>query len=233
MSLDGPLVLPRLYAILDADLLVRRGISVKSFASQMRDAGVTLLQYRDKTGPPQQILSNAKIISEVFAGSECMLILNDRADLAKLAGWDGVHVGQGDLSPAGARGVMGVKAAPGIIGISTHNEMQLRAADASGADYIAVGPVFTTGTKENSDPVVGLDGVKLARSLTSKPLVAIGGITRENAASVIAAGADSVAVISDLLGNSGDLLPQGGELLSTAADDTPEKSARDFMLRLR
>jgi len=210
------LTLSRFYVILDADFMAHRGVSVQWFAQQMRDAGVTLLQYRDKHGSPQQILNNAAIISEVFAGVDCTLILNDRADLAKLAGWHGVHVGQDDLSSAGARAVLGADA---VVGISTHNEVHLRAANASDANYIAIGPVFATGTKENPDPVVGLDGVLMARNLTEKPLVAIGGITRANAAGVIAAGADSVAVISDLL--------------PTGAGETPEKSARDFLSLLR
>jgi thiamine-phosphate pyrophosphorylase len=208
--------LPRLYAILDADLLSQLGVSIQSFAIQMRDAGVTLLQYRDKHGDPQTILKNAAMVREVFVGVDCMLILNDRADLAKLAGWDGVHLGQEDLSPASARGLLGGNS---IIGVSTHNEIQLKEAASSDADYIAIGPVFVTGTKENPDPVVGLEGVRHARSETSKPFVAIGGITRENAASVIAAGADSVAVISDLL-------PKG-------PGEAPQKSAQDFLLLLR
>jgi len=106
-----------------------------------------------------------------------------------------VHVGQEDLSPAGTRRVIGPDR---ILGVSTHNPEQLQQADASAADYLAIGPVFGTSSKENPDPVVGLDGVRRARSLTKKPLVAIGGITRENARRVIEAGADSVAVISDL-----------------------------------
>jgi thiamine-phosphate pyrophosphorylase len=122
--------------------------------------------------------------------------MNDRADLCLAAGFDGVHVGQEDLSPEGARRVIGLDL---ILGVSTHNPEQLREADWSFVDYIAFGPVFATSSKENPDPVVGISGVRQARALTSKPLVAIGGITRQNARSVIDAGADSVAVISDLL----------------------------------
>ena len=208
------LTLPRLYAIADAGLLARKNISLVSFATEMRDAGVTLLQYRDKAGTPRQILDNAAAIKEIFAGIDCMLVLNDRADLAKLAGWHGLHIGQEDLSPSGARNVLGDEA---ILGVSTHNEAQLLDADAGEADYIAVGPIFATNSKENPDPVVGLDGLRRARALTKKPLVAIGGITRQNMASVIAAGADSVAVISDLMPH----------------DESPQKSARDFLLHLR
>jgi len=128
---------------------------------------------------------------------KAQLIMNDRADLCLAANFDGVHVGQDDLSPAAVRSIIGDKL---ILGVSTHNPEQVRAADITVADYIAVGPVFETGSKLNPDPVIGLEGVRRARSLTSKPVVAIGGITRQNCRSVLDAGADSVAVISDLLG---------------------------------
>jgi thiamine-phosphate pyrophosphorylase len=124
------------------------------------------------------------------------LIVNDRADLALAAGWDGVHVGQDDLSPAGARRVLGDTR---LVGVSTHSPAQVREADALPVDYIAVGPVFATQTKADPYPVISLDGVRAARAATKKPLVAIGGITRANARSVLDAGADSVAVISALL----------------------------------
>jgi len=122
--------------------------------------------------------------------------MNDRADLCLAAGFDGVHVGQEDLSADGVRRVIGVER---WLGVSTHNAEQVKIADATSADYIAIGPVFATSSKVNPDPVVGLEGVRAARALTQKPLVAIGGITRENCRSVIEAGADSVAVISGLL----------------------------------
>lgn len=202
--------LPKLYPILDAGLLAARGIKLQWAAEQMRAAGVKLLQYRDKAGAPQTVLRNAALIREVFAGTECRLILNDRADLALLARWDGVHVGQGDLLPGDARRLVGPER---WVGISTHNEEQVRLADASCADYIAVGPVFATGTKLDAEPVIGLDGVRRARALTSKPIVAIGGVTQENARSVIEAGADSVALISGLF----------------IGAEPVEKVARDFL----
>ena len=180
----------------------------------LRAAGVTLLQYRDKTAGPQTVLQNAKIIKDAFQGSGATLIMNDRADLAALAGWDGVHLGQEDLSPADARIVLGVAR---MIGISTHTKAQVIAADAGLADYVAIGPVFATGTKLDAAAVVGLEGVRRARALTHKPLVAIGGITRENARSVTDAGADSVAVISGLF----------------VPGETVEKVARDFLKLLR
>ena len=122
--------------------------------------------------------------------------MNDRADLCIAAGFDGVHLGQDDLSPEGARKVIGENL---WMGLSTHNPKQVEAADQTSADYIAIGPVFATSSKANPDPVIGLDGIREARRLTRKPLVAIGGITRANCLSVMEAGADSVAVISDLI----------------------------------
>ncbi len=124
------------------------------------------------------------------------LIMNDRADLCLAADFGGMHVGQEDLSPDSVRKIIGPER---WLGVSTHNPEQLSEADLTSADYLAIGPVFSTSSKDKPDPVVGLEGVRRARQLTRKPLVAIGGITRANAASVIEAGADSVAVISDLL----------------------------------
>ena len=206
--------LPRLYPIVDAGVLEGRGLDVVRFAQELRAAGVGLLQYRNKTGAPQEILLEAAAIREVFAGAECRLILNDRADLAVLAGWDGVHVGQTDLSPEDVRRVIGKDR---WVGVSTHNDEQVRLAELSGANYVAVGPVFATETKLDAEPVVGLDGVRRARTLTTKPIVAIGGITRGNARSVIEAGADSIAVISALL----------------VEGESIEKVARDFIEFLR
>lgn len=205
--------LPRLYAIADAQVMARCGIALVDFSRGLRAAGVMLVQYRDKTGSPQEVLRAAAVLREVFAGSGAKLILNDRADLALLAKLDGVHVGQEDLDPQDARMVVGPSC---IVGISTHNDAQVCAADASCADYIAIGPAFTTVSKANPDPVVGLAGIRRARALTRKPLVAIGGITRENARSVIEAGADSVAVISSLF----------------APGESGEQVARDFLMIL-
>jgi thiamine-phosphate pyrophosphorylase len=170
-------------------------VEVRAFAEGLRRAGVTLLQYRDKAGDDETILRNAEMLIELFEGTGAKLILNDRADLMMLARWDGLHVGQDDLSPEDARIVIGDGR---VIGVSTHTDEQVRVAEASRADYVAIGPVFATGTKANAAPVVGLEGVRQARALTTKPLVAIGGITRGNARSVIEAGADAVAVIGGL-----------------------------------
>src|SRR5258708_17680376 len=128
-------------------------------------------------------------------GGTVKLIMNDRADLCLVAEFDGVHVGQDDLLPESVRRIIGIRR---WLGVSTHNPEQVQEADRTSADYLAIGPVFSTTGKDRPDPVVGLEGVRRARQLTRKPLVAIGGITRENAASVIEAGAGSVAVVSYL-----------------------------------
>ena len=191
-------MLPRLYAIIDPALLPGAGeqaTRVADFARALVQGGATLIQYRNKTGSGRQILSDARELRRAV-GSEIRLIMNDRADLCLAAGFDGVHVGQEDLSPEGARMVVGDRL---WVGVSTHSVEQVIEADKTFPDYIAIGPVFVTTTKEKPDSVVGLEGVRAARAATCKPLVAIGGITRINCASVIQAGADSVAVISDLV----------------------------------
>jgi thiamine-phosphate pyrophosphorylase len=190
------LVLPRFYPILDAGLLLRAGLSIESFARELRAAGIRFLQYRDKDAADELLLERAVMLRRVFPASDSCLILNDRVPLVLSAGYDGVHVGQEDLSPAEARLVLGSEM---VVGVSTHSESQLLDAAASPVDYVAIGPVFATSSKQVPDPVVGLEGVRAARVITDKPLVAIGGITRANCAAVMEAGADSVAVISDLV----------------------------------
>jgi thiamine-phosphate pyrophosphorylase len=197
--------LPRLYAILDASCFSDSQI-LFSTAEELLAGGITLLQYRNKSGNAREMLEQARDLKRRF-GDHARLIMNDRADLCLAAGFDGVHVGQEDLSPEGARKVVGTTL---CLGVSTHNSQQLEEADTTSADYIAIGPVFSTSSKVNPDPVVGLEGVRQARAVTRKPLVAIGGINRANCRSVIEAGADSVAVISDLM-------PE------------PRKSAEDFL----
>jgi thiamine-phosphate pyrophosphorylase len=186
--------LPRLYAIVDRSCFSCPEELV-SMATELSSAGLRLLQYRDKSGNARAILEVALRLRRQL-GASLRLIMNDRADLARAADFGGVHVGQEDLSLESARKVIG----PNLwLGISTHRPEQVEQADESSADYIAIGPVFATSTKARPDPVVGLEGVRRVRPLTRKPLVAIGGITRQNCRSVLAAGADSVAVISDLL----------------------------------
>ena len=211
------MLLPRLYAILDASGFA--GFEALLTASEeLVQAGITLLQYRDKSGEARSMLEHARRLKHglarttmsephgltvravASASPRLRLIMNDRADLCLAAEFDGVHVGQDDLSADSVRKIIGRER---WLGISTHNPEQVREADQSPADYIAIGPVFATGSKLNPDPVIGRDGVRRARALTRKPLVAIGGITRQNCRSVIDAGADAVAVISDLIRDPG------------------------------
>jgi thiamine-phosphate pyrophosphorylase len=192
------ILLPCLYPILDTACFTDRKILYEA-AEEFVAAGCTLLQYRNKSGNGRQMLNEAREL-RTRLGAGVKLIMNDRADLCIAAGFDGLHVGQDDLSPDAARIIIGPS---GWLGVSTHNPEQLAEGDRTSADYLAIGPVFGTTSKANHDPVVGLDGVRRARELTRKPLVAIGGITRANARSVIEAGADSVAVISDLIRDPG------------------------------
>jgi len=190
--------LPKLYAIVDVTCFappLRTMSSIVEFTWDLSEGGVTLLQYRNKEGDTRLMLRQAREIKRVLEG-KAKLIMNDRADLCLAVGYEGVHLGQDDLPAESARLVVGAEK---IVGVSTHNLAQVKEADAGPADYIAIGPVFPTTGKKNPDMVVGLEGVRAARAATSKPLVAIGGITRSNAKSVIEAGADSVAVISGLL----------------------------------
>jgi thiamine-phosphate pyrophosphorylase len=206
---------PRLYPIVDRATLEAKGIRVACFAREMACAGVGILQLRDKVGSPEEVLRGAAAISAAMKGTGCLLILNDRPDLAVLAGWNGVHVGHRDMTACAARKVMGEERR--WVGVSTHNDAQVMAAEVGCADYVAVGPVFGTRTKADAEPVVGLEGIRRARALTRKPIVAIGGITLANARSVIEAGADSVAVI-------GGLFVKGVR---------PGKVAEDFLAILR
>jgi thiamine-phosphate pyrophosphorylase len=185
-----------LYAIIDRGTLDARGIGVQAFAAELSEAGVRLVQYRDKRHGDEEILRTAREIEDAFAGTGTQLILNDRVDLAIRLEW-GVHVGQGDAPVASARAMNPKR--DFVVGVSTHNEKQLCEAEWTSASYIAIGPVYGTTTKTDAEPVVGLDGVRKARSLTTKPLVAIGGISHETAREVIDAGADCVAVIGALL----------------------------------
>jgi thiamine-phosphate pyrophosphorylase len=179
-------------------LLLRAGVSFEGFACELRTAGIRFLQYRDKDASDEVVLQRAALLRRVFPASDSCLILNDRVSLVRPAGFDGVHVGQEDPSPAEVCAVLGPEV---LIGVSTHSEGQLRIAADGPADYVAIGPVYTTASKLVPDPVVGLEGVRAARAMTTRPLVAIGGINRSNCAAVMEAGADSVAVISDLIPN--------------------------------
>jgi thiamine-phosphate pyrophosphorylase len=203
---------------MDAGLLLRAGLSIESFARELRQAGIRFLQYRDKDATDEVVLERAALLRTLFPQSDSCLILNDRVSLVSAARYNGIHVGQEDLSPSQTRATLGPDV---LIGVSTHNEAQLRSAADGPADYLAIGPVFSTASKQDPDPVVGLDGVRAARAMTAKPLVAIGGISRSNCAAVIQAGADSVAVISDLIpspgSSTGELVE---EFLAALADHT-------------
>jgi thiamine-phosphate pyrophosphorylase len=210
---------PCLYAIVDAASFSSTEDLI-TYAGELVAGGCTLLQYRNKSGNARLMLeqarelcrlSRARVPAPHLSSPQVRLIMNDRADLALIAEFDGVHVGQDDLLPESVRGILGLER---WLGVSTHNADQVAEADRTSADYLAIGPVFSTSSKGRPDPVVGLEGVRRARLLTRKPLVAIGGITRRNAAAVIEAGADSVAVISDLLRD-------------------PRKSAEEFFRVLR
>ena len=215
--------LPRLYPIADLETIERCGWTLDVFVRGLAAGGAQIVQLRDKRGAPQQVLRHAEIVTEALAGSGCIPVMNDRADLALLAGWNAVHVGHLDLPPDAVRRVFGARDV--MVGVSTHTAQQVIEADAGSADYIAVGPVFRTGTKVDAEPVIGLEGVRRARTLTSKPIVAIGGITLENAAAVMDAGADSVAAI-------GALVPKGAGSPGTAPCsqvETVEQVVRDFL----
>lgn len=203
------MLVTRLYAILDATCF-RDADAMFAAADELVSGGVTLLQYRNKSGNAREMVDQARELKR-RVGTHVKLIMNDRADLCLAAGFDGLHLGQDDLSPESARRIIGPDR---LLGVSTHKPDQLAEADKTSADYLAIGPVFATSSKFNPDPVVGLEGIRRARELTRKPLVAIGGITRTNARSVIEAGADSVAVISDL-------------------SRDPRKSAEEFLRILR
>jgi thiamine-phosphate pyrophosphorylase len=165
------------------------------FALELVAGGATLIQLREKDASAKEILRLARELRRLLP-EKVALILNDRPDIAIAAHVNGVHVGQDDIPPEAARRIVGPDR---LLGVSTHNLAQLKAAHETSANYLAIGPVFTTTSKENPDPVIGLEGIRQARVLSRKPLVAIGGISLQNCQSVIEAGADSVAVISELL----------------------------------
>jgi thiamine-phosphate pyrophosphorylase len=166
-------------------------------AQEILEAGARPVQYRDKAASSRELFERGRELVLRARAANAAMIINDRADIAMMCGAAGVHVGQDDIGVEAARAVCG---AGRMVGVSTHTLEQVRAADRTSADYIAIGPIFRTSTKANPDPVVGLETISEARKLTSKPLVAIGGITLDNAAEVWQAGADCVAVVRDIVG---------------------------------
>ena len=190
---------PSLYAILDVDAVAARGWQPADVCRAWLAGGARLIQLRAKTLPSGALLDLADVCARLCRDAGAMLIINDRADIAVMCGADGVHVGQDDLSVRDVRRVIGPSA---IVGLSTHTEAQVVDAVGEPVSYLAIGPVFGTRTKETGYDAVGLDAVRraaLAAHTADVPLVAIGGITLGRAAEVRAAGADSLAVISDLL----------------------------------
>lgn len=185
---------PFIYPILDADLLAGRDAG--SMAASVIDAGARLVQVRGKGLGDRDLLQMVRAVLAAARPRAARVIVNDRPDVARLAGADGVHVGQDDLDPAEARRVVGMEA---LVGVSTHDAAQLMAANAAPVDYIAIGPVFATLTKRGPDPLVGLDGVREARRISRHPVVAIGGIRVANAADVARAGAHGLSVASAVL----------------------------------
>lgn len=186
--------LPRVYAITDRRLT---GLSHAEQVRRLAGGGIRLIQLREKEASPQDFYLQAREAMLIARELGVTLLINDRADIALAVGADGVHLGQDDLPPEKARMLLGPDR---LIGFSTHSLEQVLKADTLPVDYIAIGPVFPTRTKEKPDPVVGIEAVRAVRAWTRKPLVAIGGITLETAPQVIAAGADAVAVIADLVG---------------------------------
>jgi thiamine-phosphate pyrophosphorylase len=190
-------LLPRVYPILDTASLARAGVEPVQAAAALLEGGARILQLRHKEFWSREIFAQAEEIAALCRDASATFIVNDRADYAQLL-HAGLHLGQDDILPADARLVIGEEP---MIGFSTHNPDQMRAAASEPVDYLAFGPVFTTASKERPDPTVGIAGLRTVRGLTEKPLVAIGGITRENAALCWSAGADSVAIIADMLPN--------------------------------
>ena len=203
-TLKAPILarFPRVYPIVDTVRLTRIGVDPVEMAESLATAGFRIVQYRHKGAFTRARFAEARAVGAVLRQAGVCYILNDRADIALAVGADGVHVGQEDLPPKEVRRLIGREM---LLGYSTHNAAQLGRAECRWADYLAIGPVYGTVSKLNPDPVVGLDGVRTARSMTVKPLVAIGGIGLESASDVMASGAGSVSMISSL---SPENLPQ-------------------------
>ncbi|MBZ5536060.1 MAG: thiamine phosphate synthase [Acidobacteriia bacterium] len=186
--------LEKLYAILDPS--IRSDLSLLTIAGRLLEGGARWFQYRKKSAASGEMLADVTTLLRAARAMKARVVVNDRADVAWLAQAHGVHVGQSDLNVEQVRKILGPRK---MVGISTHGLDQALAAANTSATYIALGPIFPTNTKKDSEPVVGLEGLREVRKYITAPIVAIGGITADNAGDVIAAGADSVAVISDLL----------------------------------
>lgn len=189
-----PFKLPRFYPILDTGALSERECSPIVAAEALLEAGVRILQYRHKEHWTQSHFDEATRIARLCHDSGVLFVLNDRADFARLAG-AALHVGQQDLPPVAARRIISDE----VMGLSTHNRQQLTRGNEEPVEYLSIGPIFSTNSKQKPDPTLGIEGLRSLRPLTEKPLAAIGGIDLLNAGSVLEAGADSVAVISGML----------------------------------
>ncbi len=205
--------IPAFYPIIDTAVAERHGIKSLHAARELLQSGIGILQIRHKGVWSREMLETVERLYEMCHEAGVLLVVNDRADIARVTG-AALHLGQDDLPPSAARKILGPGA---IIGFSTHNEGQLRAASSAPVDYLAIGPIFGTATKENPDPVVGLDELRRLRPLTNLPLVAIGGITRATARAVLDTGADSVAVIGDLFPENGTLSARATEWIAATA----------------
>lgn len=206
--------LPKFYPILDPAIAALHGIDPLAAAEQILEVGATILQFRHKGFFSRDVFAQLERVAELCRAAGALFVVNDRADLAAITG-AALHLGQDDLTPSAARKVVGAET---LIGFSTHNESQLRAAGEEPANYLALGPIFGTGSKQNPDPIVGLPELRRLRRLTDRPLVAIGGITRANAESVLAAGADSVAIIGDLFPKDGNVRASTQQWVSLTRD---------------
>ncbi len=190
----------RIYPLTDARL---SGLSHAEQVIRLSNGGANLIQLREKDLTPREFFKQAQEASHIARRRGVRIVINDRVDMALAIEADGVHLGQEDFPPEAARRLLGDKA---IIGVSTHNVEQARRACRLPVNYLAIGPIFTTSSKSNSEPVVGLDGLRNVRdAIGNFPLVAIGGISHENAHDVLESGADAVAVINALLANSNEV----------------------------
>jgi thiamine-phosphate pyrophosphorylase len=188
------MILPRFYPVLDTGLLANRGLNTVAAAEAILEAGARILQFRHKEFFSRDVFNAAQGVAHLCRDAQALFVMNDRADFALLLD-AALHLGQDDLAPADARRLLEPSA---IIGFSTHNPQQLREGDAQPVDYLAIGPIFATHSKQNPDPVVGVNALGTLRAITKKPLVAIGGITRETAHPLLDSGVDSLAVVGDL-----------------------------------
>jgi len=214
------MTIPKFYPILDVATVERRSLAIVPAAGEILEGGAKILQFRYKGFFSREVFAALEEIGGLCGEAGAMLVVNDRADIARMLAGEGLrvglHLGQEDLTPSQARRVTGADL---VIGFSTHNERQFRAAQQEPADYFAFGPMFTTGSKANPDPVAGIDELRRIRPLVSRPLVAIGGITRSTARSVLEAGADSVAVIGDLFPEDGRIRARVEEWVSLLTPD--------------